>query len=246
MALTNREESLVTQLAPEVDKGAEVAANEELTKIGVSELAAMSAERRQLIGTKSNTLHLLHLLGTQSRKASRVIAGKDTVDSFTPVGAVMVSDVDIVVPVIDITKTPESGVLPEEVTNRKVKAGEKFMVSYLELMFLIIRDEYAGICSRNGNPRGVHLVVKMPKFWKGEAKLPTPTFNGPKGDSPKESMVAIDFLNAAGKWEAKPEYEPKFGALLRRATPKRDAGERDTTPTPHVVAMAVRKILNIQ
>ncbi|RLQ12744.1 hypothetical protein D9548_16095 [Geobacillus stearothermophilus] len=77
-----------------------------------------------------------------------------------------------------------------------------------EFMFLIIRDEYGGFCcDEYGNSDGVHLSVKSPAFYRGDAKLPTPTINYNKKygrRSIKAGMVDIDVYMPDGSWVIKP------------------------------------------
>lgn len=250
MALTNNASKAVTPNAGAVStataaKGKKTKANEEILAQGSEILASMSEEQRNALGSKSGTLHFQNLLGLASKKSSRRVSANESVDCSTPVGIVLVSDEDIQVPVIDITKDKNTGIDPAtDITYRTVKAGEQFEVSYYEFMYLIIRDEYAGVCEANGDATGAYFSPKLPAFWKGDAKLPTPTLNLKNG-SVKASMIDIDEKGPNG-WEIKPQYAEKFGALLRKSRPQRASGTKSATPAPTVVAVALQKILGVK
>lgn len=227
-------------------KGRKTDANEQIIKEGTAIIASMDDERKAKLGSLSQTLHFQHLLGLASKKGSRRVSATESVDCSTPVGLTLVSDVDIQVPVIDILKNKDTGIDPAaDVTYRAVKAGEKFDISYYEFMFLILRDEYAGFCASEAGPKNVYFSPKLPAYFKGEAKLPTPTVNFKDG-SIKASIIDIDEKGADGQWAVKANYADKFGKLLERKTPTRAAGNKSTVPTPTVVAVALQKILGIK
>jgi len=253
MALVNKEEK-VAQVQEQVDavKGEEVLkASEEINKIGVAEISAMSEERVANLASKSGTLHFKYLIGLQSKKAVRVGAEKTTHESFEPVGSVWVSDVAIKVPVIDVRLNEEIGVNADQISYRNVKAGEEFALTRIEAMFLLINEEYSGFAAYEGDPRGVKLLAYAKKFWAGGCKLPTPVLNLAKTGSIKETMVPIDRKLPDGVWVIVDEYKEKFGALLQRVAPKRAestgvAGEpKNVIPSTIATAVALRKILKI-
>lgn len=214
---------------------------------GQAEIAAMNEEQFAQLGSMSGTLHFQHLLGLQSKKSDRVGKGRQSFESFKPVGVCLKTDVEIQVPVIDVTKDKTTGINPEtDITYRTVGAGETFIVNYYEFMYLIIRDEYAGFCSREGDAKGVYFSAKMSAFLKNQAQLPTPTINFAGDGSPKEGMIAIDRKEADGRWVIKDEYKEQFGALLKRKTPQRSGDNKPSIPTPTVTAVALSKILGVR
>lgn len=242
--LENKAQELQTE-APVTKKT--TAKNKQHIVIGEAEYATMTPEERANLSSKSHTLHFQNLLGLQSKKADRVGKGRQYYDSFKAVGVTLVSDIDIEVPVIDVLKDKNTGINPDEdITYRTVKAGEPFDLTYYEFMFLIIRDEYAGYCSREGDPRGVYFSAKFNAFLKDQAKAPTPTINFTQEGSPKENMIAIDRKEADGHWVIKEEYAEKFGALLKRKTPNRSSEPKQTVPTPTITAIALSKILGVR
>ena len=222
-------------------KGAKTSANAKMLQEGNAILATFSEEQRSQLGSMSGTLHFKHLLGLASQKSQRRVSQNENVDCSTPVGVVLVSDVDIEVPVIPVTKNKDTGIEAEDISFRKVKAGEEFDLTYYEFMFLIVREEYAGFLEANGDPRGAYFSPKLPAYFNGKAKLPTPTINLVQGAA-KASMVDIDVKGPNG-WEIKPEYKEKYGDLLVKARPQRQAGTKSSTPSPTVIAVALSKIL---
>ena len=78
MALENKE-NLVSVVPSTKGKST---ANDELIAQGNAILAAMSDEERSNLASKSGTLHFVRLLGLQSKKAERVIAGRQTITTF--------------------------------------------------------------------------------------------------------------------------------------------------------------------
>lgn len=209
--------------------------NAKLIRQGEEILATMSKEEIQFLGSKSGTLHFVHLLGLASKKSNRSIGGVNNrtyKDISTPVGVTLRSDIDIEVPVIDVLKNKDTGIDPEkDISYREVKAGEEFDLTYYEFMFLILRDEYAGFFEANGDDKGAHLSVKSPAFMRGDAKLPTPyidfrrnnriKYEGQNENPPiKSTIIDIDQKGPNG-WEIKPQYAEKFGALLNQSKRKK-------------------------
>lgn len=225
-------------------KGKKTKANEAVIAQGTEILASMTEEQRSALGAKSGTLHFQHLLGLASKKSSRRVSATESQDCSTPVGISLVSDEDIEVPVIDIKLDKNTGINPEDIGTRTVKAGEAFDVSYYEFMYLILRDEYAGFLEANGDDKGAYFSPKLPAYAKGDAKLPTPTINL-KAGSVKSTMIDIDEKGPNG-WVIKDQYAEKFGDLLRKSKPQRAAGTKSSTPAPTVVAVALQKMLNLK
>jgi hypothetical protein len=132
---------------------------------GKQYINSLSSEERAKIRSKCHTLHFVKLLKLASKRADRMVAGGETRVSYKAVGVVLRSDEDIEVPDIPGHYNKETGIPPEEIKMRKVKAGEEFYLTYYEFMFLMFRPEYAGFCSRDDDPYGVYF---SPKRRKGE------------------------------------------------------------------------------
>jgi len=232
-----------TAAPAKVKKGGKTEANAEITAKGNEIIAAMSEEERQKLGSLSHTLHFQRLLGLSSQKSSRKVGPNETKDCSTPVGVEFISDIEIQVPRLPVTVNKNTAIDPEkDITYETVKPGQVFEMTYYEFMFLIIRDEYAGLFSVNGDPRGGYFSPKLPAFWRGEAKLPTPTINFRSG-SVKASMFDIDQKGPNG-WEIKPGYE-RYAELLKKSTPQRASGKKATVPPPVVISKALQKLLKV-
>lgn len=243
MALNGKSATPVAPVAPKTQEGAKRnrSANEEIIAQGNAIIAQMSEEERANLGSLSHTLHFKHLLGLASKKDRRKVSKDETRPCSKAVGIVFVSDIDIEVPEIDINLNSDTGIRKEDIKYRKVKAGEEFFLSYYEYMYLITRNEYAGLCEANGDPKGAYFSPKLPAFYSGDKKLPTPTINLKSG-SVKENMIDIDVKTEEG-WKIKPGYE-KFEPLLKKSRPRRASGSKNTTPTPTLVSVALRQILD--
>lgn len=216
--------------------------NETIIKMGNELVSSMSEEQKAALGSKSNTLHFRHLLGLQSKKSTRKVSKTDVADCSTPVGIVFVSDEPIEVPDIDIKYNQTTGVPAEAYKTRKVAAGEEFAVSYIELMFLLTRDEYAGNAEANGESDGVQFSPKPANYFSGKQKLPTPTLRAKAGTgSIKENMVDID-EQVDGKWQVVEKYREKFGPLLAKRAPQR-GGSKPRGSQTKFVAAAIQDIL---
>lgn len=195
-------------------------------------ISNMSPEERAVLRSKCHTLHFVKLLKLASKRADRMVAGQETRVSYKAVGIVLYSDEDIVVPDIPGQYNKDTGIPAEEIKARKIKANEKFYLTYYEFMFLMFKPEFAGYCTREDDPYGVYFSPKMPKFLTNEAKLPTPTINFSKSGSPKEVMDEVDeYRPELKRWVIKEEYQEKFGSLLPSITPTRKQSDLDVMPT---------------
>lgn len=165
------------------------------------------------MGHLSRTLHFITLLGLGSRLSKRKV-GDEYIKCPSTIGVRLLSDIDIVVPVIDVLKNKDSGIEPADISSRVVRSDEFFDLNMYELMYLVIRDEYGGYLCRDGDPRGVYFAPKMQGYLKGEAKLPTPALIfKPRTGAIKEDMLEID-EEFNGIWRVKPEFADRFGALF--------------------------------
>lgn len=222
---------------------------------GQAIIATMPEERVNAMGSKSTTLTFKHLLGLQSKKASRAVGIKeDGTGNITQacslhVGGVFVSSEPIEIPQLDASKDYEKGFTAEDVTMKKVKAGEEFALTMTEIMLLLTREEYAGVCNRNEHEKAISFAPKMAKFDSQEQALPTPTLRAKVSTgSVKADMVDIDTIELGdGKFDIVDEYKEKFGYFLKnhtaqRGTRKSSAGSKNTTDRD--VSVAIQDILN--
>ena len=190
------------------------------------------------LGSKSGTLHFITLLGLASKESRRKV-GENYLPCPTTVGVRLQTDETILVPVIDVRKNKDTGITSEDIKVRTIQAGEVFDLNMYELMFLVTKEEYGGFISRNGNPQGVYFAPKMHKFNTGEAKLPTPALNFKSGTgSIKAEMLVID-EKVDNKWGIKSEFAEQFGGLFE----KKEKVKKVAVPTPTVVALALRQML---
>ncbi|WP_080833575.1 hypothetical protein [Cohnella massiliensis] len=206
-------------------------------------IQSLSKEQREYLASKSGTLHFVQLLGFQSIPGKRSIGVKGKKEKCpTKVGITLRSDEDIEVPVMDILLNNVTGINPkQDISFRKVKANEEFDLSYYEMMFLIIRDEYAGyFCSPNGDPRGGYVSFNNWKaFENGEVKLPTPMIQLKRNRPEKtksayeklirpitEYILPIDEKDPDGNWIVKPQYREKFGPLLEKMLTDKAEGKK--------------------
>ncbi|WP_028987410.1 hypothetical protein [Thermicanus aegyptius] len=243
----------------------ETEANKVITAFGTEIYNNLTDVEREKLGNMSGTLHFVRLLGLASKKSYRSLKGYkidgDNNDRdqevSTPVGIELISDVDITVPVIKMelvkelmrkkrSDEPPTYIDPKrDVGSREIKANEYFSLSLYEFLFLIIRDEYAGLLRRDDydDDWGVNITFKWVNSiqfysdgtWELKSKidesgnksfvLPTPSVNyfarGTGG--PKASMVDIDHKGENG-WVIKPEYQ-RFEPLLKRKT-RSDKGRK--------------------
>ena len=220
-AMSNRELDLVQRRAMELnfeDMGAEV-------------VSGLSDEAKSNLCSKCHTLHYVKLLKLTSKRADRATTSGYTTRDFKTVGIVLYSDEAIDVPDIPGYYTKETGIPPEDVKSRRVEAGEYFFLTYYEFMFLVLRPEYSGYCSRDDDPYGVVLSLKMTHFKEGRAKLPTIAIKFVGAGSPKESWDAIDEYDAeTDTWSIKPKYQEKFGHLLTPVQPTHSPGAMEGKP----------------
>jgi hypothetical protein len=211
-----------------------------ITALG-SEIINNMGEEKKLLGSLSHTLHFVTLLGLNSKRSvRRTDTGKTS--CLTTVGVTLISDKAIKVPVINVTINKDTGINQSDISSRRVQKGTPFNLNMYEMMFLLIRKEYAGFMEYDGDPRGVVFSPKLAYFLKGESKLPTPALSFKYGQgSIKENMVAID-EKIGGRWQAKEEYAKDFGGLfVRKVTPRKSDDSSISTST--TVALALGEML---
>lgn len=198
--------------------------SKDLIEIGEVVLAAMTPEQIDILASKSHTLHFNYALGLASQKQHRTIGITDKIthkkeffasSNFKIVGFSFKSDMDIEVPVIDVTKDHRTGFdFEKDVTYVEVSAGTEFYLTSLEAMVLLIQDEYAGLFEANGQPLGGELGFNSKTFKEGKTALPTPVIKFYKGNgSIKDSIVQVD-QHIKDVWSIIPGYE-KFESLIK-------------------------------
>lgn len=248
-------------------------ANEAINVIADQIYKGLTIDERKKLSSLSGTLHFVRLLGLASRKTSRSVKGYDLnskdpdldryKDASKAVGVELISDIDIEVPLIDMSlvnelmrvkKSDEQPIYIDpkgDVSTRSVKAGEYFCLSMYEFLFLMIRDEYAGVFRRDetDDDWGMKIEFKwinaMEQYTNGtwglksriedidgekveKFVLPTPfvQYHTRGGRSIKASMIDIDEKGENG-WQIKSEYA-RFAPLMKRK-PRSDKGKRRNT-----------------
>jgi len=208
-------------------------ANDEIRDKGLEIINAMSDEEYADMVKRADTLHFIYLLGLASKQTNSNVSRRkvktDTGIEFqeetaifsTTVGVKLKTDIDIRVPFLkDVTRNKDTGIdLETDITYKPIKAGEIFDLTLYEFMYLII-DGYGGLLKVDGEDFYAHLSVKLPAFWRGDAKLPTPTIVFEKGNgSVRTRMLDIDTYSSEEGWMIKPEYkrfEPLIGKRKRK------------------------------
>lgn len=244
--VTDGKVEAVSTVAPvgAVSEDKKVNASKFVVESATEVLATMSEEERSTIGSKSDTLVFKTLLGTNAQKSQRRVQGSERADCPKTVGALFVSTEDIEIPEIDVTLNNKTGIEPDQVQWKSVKAGEEFQLSIYEVMYLITKPEYGGFASYEGNPRAVQFIAKTKAFLENKAKLPTPTLTLEKGmGSIKASITEID-EKVGGVWKVKDQYAEKFGPLYQPKRGTRTA--KPSIPSATASAFAVQKILSEQ
>ena len=142
-------------------------------------IGSLSREEREIIGDKSFTVQVMEILSLGSVKD--MVAGSkrgSTIPAAKPVGMLIKALEDIEVPQIPILLNETTGIPEDQVTYITVKAGQEVQLSYIEAMFLILREEYAGMFGYKEDPENhVKLIPKVAGFMSKRRPLPTPSFS---------------------------------------------------------------------
>lgn len=223
-------------------KGKKDTGSAQLARKGLAAISAMPEEDRKLIGSKSGTVVFNHLLGQDSNKSSRRVGKNQSETCATTVGANVTVKEDVLIPVVDINRNQKTGLEEGDVTYRTAKAGETFDMSLMELMLLMTRDEFGGFIATKDNAQGVRFSPKVSAYFDAKQALPTPALNLVAG-AIKASIVSIDYKEG-DTWKIRPDYEKKFGDLMKKSTPSRTSGSNKTkVSTTTQVAKAVQALL---
>jgi hypothetical protein len=251
MALTNSKvieviESVEDFGTPEPElkivRGKKTEANELMLSEGNAILDGMG-KATKLVGSLSHTLHFVTLLGLGSKRSVRR-TGEGNVDCPSTIGVTLTSDRPIKVPVIHVLKNKDTGVETKDISFRRIVRGREFHLNMYELMFLMVRTEYAGFMTHNGDPQGVYFSPKMSNYHRGEALLPTPTLSFKNGlGSIKQGMFQIDYKDENGVWKIKESYLKEFGSLITVKEVKKEKEEKVSYPAPTAVALALGHLL---
>lgn len=209
---------------------------------------SLTEEDKANIASGSSAISFLHLIGTAQKSSPRK-EGTELKPSFIPVGMVCKAEADIKVPSIPFAGIPkdlDSAPTFDTIEWRDIKAGEQFIMTRVEAMFCVTNPagKMGGYISKDGNPKGIALSVKVNDAYFTTKRLPTPAFSLTSSTgSIKEDMVAVDVKQKDGTWALKPEYAEKFAALLIKSTPNRSGastgGNKKTLSTTSAIALAL-------
>lgn len=233
-------------------------ANALLIAEGSRLIEEMSDEEKAKLGSQSDTLHFMWLLGLASKPKKVIHKGREVKTMSTPIGVTLKTDIDIKVPYLkDVTKNNKTGINPiDDFDYKVVSAGEEFDLTLYEFMYLIIQDEYNGRLSVNRKNFYAYLSVKANAFGEVyklndneghdkdseikldkriDAKLPTPTIIFEKGHgSSRENMVDIDVLNEK-EWGIRKKYERFKPLLPKRKKTKRNGIAKYNAQSPSYI-----------
>ena len=225
---------------------------DQLQSIGSSAYNAMSEQEKAVARSKSETLKFLGfavLNGKQTESRARKDANGNSVrvKAAKDVGLVFVSDEAITVPLIDVRHGFKTVVTADQIQERQIAAGQNFILTKLEAMYLLARVEYSGhFVSDNGE---CYMNINTSKYGKENA-IPTPTFNG-VGFAIHDLVIAIDTQKGDGTWainESEPEAQ-RFSVYYEvRKAQRGGSGNGTKAPSvdkPTIVAAALRNILGI-
>ena len=203
---------------------------------------SFTEEQKDKLFSLEGTIHFVNLLGTSSQ-TSGLLKTEDgsTKYAMKVVGVKLRTDIDIEVPVISVLKDKKTGIAPEDVSSRNIKAGEEFNLNMYEVMLLITRPEYSGCITRDGHTRGVYFSARTVNYYNGKEKLPTPSLSARTGTGAlRDSTIAIDKKISRGAYVIKDEYKKEFGELIKEPKNK-DIGEDVTSGV--LTALAINNML---
>ena len=224
------------------------------------------------LGSLSNSLAFVTLLGNPLKKGSRRIGTKtmpdgkvvnDDAPCSTTVGYKFEALADVEVPEIDVKKTIVSGCAKEDIKWVKKPAGSTILLTTLELFILGSMAEYSfkfasHVVGSDVTENGFRIGLKWSKFEGGSSgqpqALPTPyplpVQVGAETKTAKDIIEDIceDAKDANGNPVFKsPDYAAKFGPLFEKREAHHKIAEAGTISPDRdksiVSAAAARKVL---
>lgn len=227
---------------------------EQFQAMGEASYNSMSDDEKALSRSKSATLKFLGFAvlngkQTESRARKGADGTSSRVKAAKDVGLVFVSDEAITVPLIDVRHGFKTVVTADQIQERQIAAGQNFILTKLEAMYLLARNEYSGhFVSDNGE---CYMNINTSKYGNDNGNaIPTPTFNG-VGFAIHDLVIAIDTQKSDGTWEinkSEPEAQ-RFSVYYEvRKAQRSSAGTGTKAPSqdkPTIVAAALRNILGI-
>jgi hypothetical protein len=235
---------------------------------------------KSILFTKSDSLEVICILGspfwTQSlrnsgkrydsyvndlRIATNSKAKTGTHKASKPFAALCVAHEDLKIPRLPVERTSKTGYLDTEVEWIDVKAGEEFVMTYLEIELLGMQPEYSFKFMYDGVSKGISVSVKAHNFYNKQSRigtngtrLPTPALLSNTGVSAKSKMQMIcgkDPVTNLPIWEDTPRgrlYKERFehmykGHVTRETKARKKAATTNNIEVAALRAMNCRKLL---
>lgn len=225
----------------------------ELQESGKSVLLSSSAEELAKVSSESDTLFFKKLVVLTSQKKSAIKENNVTKSVPLIVGGMFESTKPISVPVIPLEETLTTGA--KNVGSREVPANTPFILTQIEVLYLLARTEYSNCFKFKSGDNIVDgsLQLHTTALTRHKAVLPTPTYSI-VGDSARSHEFPLDTKNAEGAWVlSEPENEEckRFAALLQQKPKKAARSGASTKPAgpkftkPQISAAAVRQLLGM-
>jgi len=258
--------------ATTVDKAAKKL-DDKYFDLGRKELQAMvdNGGSLEVLGSLSNSLAFVTLLGNPLKKGSRRVGtrtlpdGKvvnDDAPCSTTVGYKFEALADVEVPEIDVKKTIVSGCAAEDVKWVKKPAGSTVLLTTLELFILGSKPEFSfkfasHVVGSDVTENGFRIGLKWSKFEGGSKQpqaLPTPyPLPVQVGAETKTAKDLIEDICEDAKDDngnpvfKSPDYAAKFGPLFEKREAHHKIAEAGTISPDRdksiVSAAAARKVL---
>lgn len=160
--------------------------------------------RFESLGEKSTTLFVVHQLRMFAKRSLGYVETE-------LVGVTIISDIDIKVPVLPQAFDNTVGVDPEQIKYIDVRAKEEVHLTLFEFMYLLLQDEYVGLCRIKGSKDNVELgFVGLREYLIGRIAIPTPELITKDYNHLGVKEIYRETENGI---EILPEFIKKFGHL---------------------------------
>ena len=221
-----------------------------LRATGYEILKSMPPEELSKLGAKANTLIFEGYAVINSRRTDSVKRNGKNVMVPAAIGAVFSCTEDLQIEVIDPRITVETGIAStSDITYRTIPAGKRFVLSFLEALYLCTRPEFS--CQFVTREKGEgYMNINSTTYGAGKALLPTPTFHLLAGAGGARDMeVPIDIVDADGKVTINPDPEfARFAFWLEPVPASRSKSSKATAAKPQfnkkvITAVAVSQLL---
>ena len=205
---------------------------EAMRRTGAELRANMTAEDKNIEGSKRDKVQFITSLGDPTRLQARQEKNKD-VKSYKVVGYKFQALEDMTIYKAPYKEDFQSFVdVVDEVEEREIKSGEIFVLNLVETAMLISRLEYSGIFCGGDGPE-VHLSVKFSS--DRSEPLPILTFKKNEGSIKAHMEMIADMVGAnestgyRGEPVIKEEFKDDFHMLYNKYTSGRKASSTRMT-----------------